>query len=324
MGKPHPVRRVAAALGAGRARDRVITLLGGHPARSEQELPGGPKGAPSLPPVYVGSTRFSLLLPESRDWRLTRQTGATDPEEYANHLYSEERMGPRCDIFCELAAPIYQRMAERHDYRHLVRYSPEMPDPWRTELLEAAERHPVLYLLDSSNPTRVDDTIGSLLREDGRRSRPVLQFRLDDDDLLATDFLDRMSRYATPHDRGRAVSMASGYAALYDGGTLGPVRDVRRVFGAQGLAYVGHYDAGADTLQLDAGGAHYIVDRKMPAIVDSREPAFFQMRHTGQDMLTDADEAVRTINQELGKRPVVKDVAAVVRRFPTLKDLLEP
>jgi hypothetical protein len=157
----------------------------------------------------------------------------------------------------------------------------------------------------------------------------VVQFRLDDDDLLAADFLDRLAAYATPHDRGRAVSMAVGYSAVFDEGTLGSVHEVRRVFGAQGLAYIGHYDADQERLVLNARGAHYLVDRRRPTIVDSRKPAYFQMRHADQDMLSDhettGDRAatLRAISDDLAKRPKVKDLEAVAERFPTLRGLLE-
>jgi hypothetical protein len=270
---------------------------------------------------YVGVTRFSVLEPKGRAWKLSRN--AADLDSYREQLWSPDRMRPRCEIFFSLSVPILQLMADRHDYRHIVRFSPRLPDPWRSQLLDAARRYPVLFLLESGKPARFDAAVRSLLRAADRPSRPVVQFRLDDDDLLAVDFLDRVAAYATPHDVGRAISMASGYAALYDSGTLGSVHAVRRVFGSQGLAYVGRYDARTDTLAVDAGGPHYNVDRRMPTLVDSREPAFFQMRHVGQDTLIDADEAVRTITRELEKREKVDDATPVAQRFPTLGGLLQ-
>lgn len=276
------------------------------------------------PPSFFGLTRFSVFDPAPGAWKLSRN--APDHDSYRSRLWSAERMRPRCDIFLTLTAPILQQMAEQHDYRHLVLYSPEMPDPWRSELFAAAARHPVLHLLKDDED--VSEAMVSSLRQRSPRSRVVVQFRLDDDDLLAADFLDRLAAYATPHDVGRAVSMAAGYSAVFDQGALGPVREVRRVFGAQGLAYVGRYDSGRQRVYLNAKGAHYLVDRRRPTIVDSREPAYFQMRHAEQDMLSDHETTgdrgatLQALNADLAKRPRAKDLGAVARRFPTLRDLL--
>lgn len=281
------------------------------------------RGRPQ-PPSFFGLTRFSVFDTASGAWKLSRN--APDPDSYRAMLWSAERMRPRCDIFLTLTVPILQQMSEQHDYRHIVRYSPEMPDPWLAELFAAAERYPVLHLLE--NEVDVDEAMTGFMRARSARSRIVVQFRLDDDDMLAADFLDRLAAYATPHDDGRAVSMAVGYSSVFDEGRLGSVHEVRRVFGAQGLAYIGHYDSGRQRLVLNARGAHYLVDRRRPTIVDSRKPAYFQMRHADQDMLSDhattgdREAKLRAITADLATRPEVKDIAAVTERFPTLTPLL--
>lgn len=276
-----------------------------------------PEGAPS----YFGVTRFSVFQPESGAWKLSRNNA--DADDYRTVLWSESRMRPRTDIFLKLVVPILQKMSERHRYRHIVLYSDEMPDPWRSELFEAAARYSVLYLHENGSRKPIPSVVRDLLKDESRGARAVVQFRLDDDDLLAIDYLDRISEFATPHDAGRAVSLATGYSALFHDGTLtGPIRQVRRVFGSQGLAYVGYYDADREHLTLSAGGRHYLVDRKMPSIVDSRAPSFFQMRHVGQDTLIDADEAVRKIRDELDTRKPATDSDAIAALFPTLRSLI--
>jgi hypothetical protein len=55
----------------------------------------------------------------------------------------------------------------------------------------------------------------------GRRldSGPVVTFRVDDDDLLAVDFTDRLLEYATYGDRGRAVNLSRGFNSVWDEST---------------------------------------------------------------------------------------------------------
>lgn len=272
---------------------------------------------PSAAPTFVGVTRYSVLMPKAGAWKLSRE--AEDVNAYRDALWSPERMAPRASIFLEMVVPILQSMSESHDYRHIVLYSETMPDPWLTQLKDAARDNPVLLLVDYAVGPTVDTIVGQLARQGSRGSRPVVQFRLDDDDLLAVDYLDRIAAFATEADAGRAISLAAGYAGLFrDGAVVGDVRRVRRVFGSQGLAYVGWYDRANDRLDLTAGGRHYEVDRKMPTLVDSRTPAYFQMRHAGQDTLIDAVEAERVITAELATRPTEEDFGKVTRAFPTL------
>lgn len=272
-------------------------------------------------PSFFGVTRFSVYRPDGAAWKLNRNTD--DADVYREQLWSPERMRPRCDIFLTLTVPLLQRMAERHTYRHVVMYSEQMPDPWRSELFAAAEQYPVLCLQENARGETANPTVEELLAAEDRPSRTVVRFRLDDDDILAVDYLDRIADFATPNDRGRSVSLASGYSGFYDRGTVRQVRAARRIFGAQGLAAIGHYDAAAEELTLRSGAGHHKVDRSMPTIVDSRQPAFFQMRHTGQDTLSDTAEAREQIVRALDKLSEVTDLSEVLRRFPTLEGHLE-
>lgn len=298
-----------------KVRHRLRRAVGGVRRRAGDAL-----RTPEQLPTYVGITRFSVFRPGSGAWKLNRNT--EDPEEYRRLLWSPERMRPRCDIFLTLTVPLLQRMADRHDYRHIVVYNNELPDPWRSELLAAAERYPVLHLHENQLGTDLKPAVHGLVKGFGGRSRTVVQFRLDDDDVLAVDFLDRISSFTGAGDRGRSVSLASGYSAHYHDGGLGSVHAVRRVFGAQGLAAVGSYDSRTDQVRIKISAQHTKVAQVMPTIVDSRAPAFFQMRHTGQDMLSDSDEAVRQIEADLARLTTVTKLGPVKKAFPTLAPLL--
>lgn len=319
----------------GGARPSVVSALrlAAHFARVTLAAPGARrrrrKGDPvetaqssgESRPSFIGVTRYSVFQPTSPKWKLTRKK--LDPDSYRGLLWSASRMQPRQEIFLGMAVPLLQAMADRFGYRHIVQYSADMPDPWLSVLLDAAATYPVLHLHENTAGNPVAPTAEQLLAAERRPSRPVVQFRVDDDDILAADYLDQIAPYATPADAGRAVSLASGYAALYSEGRIaGPVRTVRRLFSSHGLAYVGHFDAERQTVDIDGEGAHDLVDRRMPTIVDSRTPAFFQMRHTGQDTHVNTSEAIEKIEAELAKRPEVDDAASVARLFPTLEPLL--
>lgn len=273
------------------------------------------------PPTFVGSTRYSVLQPDSGSWKLSR--GAKGRRAYQEMLWAPERMNPRARIFLEFGVPILQQMADKHDYTHIVQYSDTMPEPWLGQLRAAAERYPVLWLVEASTRPDLVQLVHQVARRSTRGSRPMVQFRLDDDDLLSIDYLDRLADLVTKADTGRAVSLASGYTGfLRDDALVGPVRNIRMVFGSQGLAYVGWYDRTEDRVEITLGGKHYQVDRKMPTVVDSRAPAFFQMKHIGQDTVFDANRAEEVIQAKLDRLPVLASAAQVEKSFPTLAPLL--
>ena len=289
-------------------------------AQRRESAMAGPRPAEltTCPPLFVGVTRFSLYDTKSRSWKLTRNHAA-DADFYLNQLYSAERMDPRCDIFLELSVPILQQMADNHDYRHIVRYSKEMPQEYQDRLQAAAQKYPVLLLVEGTSKTIVDETITDLAKRPGQ-DRTVVRFRLDDDDLLAATYLDELAAFATASEYNRAVSLALGYAAGYRNGKVGTPHVVRRVFGAQGLAYIGDYVAATDTVRLPPDGDHTKVHHTRPAIVYSKEPAFLQFRHLGQDMVSDVEAAAESLDAGLERLPVADDLDAVFRLFPTLRD----
>lgn len=275
---------------------------------------------PTAPARFYGWTRFSVFMPDSASWKLSKKAELT---AYKQRLWSDERMAPRCELFLRRAVPLLQEMAERYPFKHVVLYSEEMPDPWRSQLQDAAREYPVLQLLPYVYPTRIPDWMEQDLRETRARSGPIGWIRLDDDDLLARDYLDHLAEFVTTGDVGRAISFPSGYAGMLSHGRITDVRRVRKVMGSQGQAYVGSYDALSARLRLPRPKSHHDVDRRMPVILDSRPRAYLQVMHAGQDTRTDAVEVEQRLRADLAKLPKVKDRGEVLDLFPTLGDMLE-
>lgn len=272
-------------------------------------------------------TRFSLFNPTSNAWRMTR-TDWTSAEEYAAHLYSDERMAPRADIFCDIAAPIYQEMAERHRYQHLVAYSRELPDRWRERLQDAARRYPVL------RPVQVQEGSVNWVREVRKvltgeaviRDTMVFAFRVDDDDLLAVDFLDRVAPQVTPAHHGYAISMARGYAALYEDGHYSDVRHYRQLLPSMGQGAIGMWHAARKDLELTVVKNHNQTYRNRTVLLDGTRPTWLQTRHSGQDTAvgeredrSDLAAARRAVRARLQDLEPVANLAEVYQVFPTLR-----
>lgn len=288
-----------------------------------------PPSGTDAPPAVVnfGVTRFSLFDPSSQAWRLTRR-GDLDEDAYADYLYAESRMAPRCHIFCDLAAPLYQRMAERHTYRHLVLYSDRMPSRWQERLRDAAASYPVLDLVECGDGK---PQVTPLIRDRLARTVPdqdavVFAFRVDDDDLLAVDYLDQVQPYLVPQHRGYGVSFASGYAALYEDGGYTQVRELHQVLSSMGQGTIGRWSAGA--LKLPNITNHTRTHYRFPVLLDARRRTVLQTRHVWQDTAQQEDEeldlaaARDNVAQRLERLRSVADVEQVYEQFPTLREHL--
>lgn len=283
---------------------------------------------------YFGCTRFSIVSPDSTSWRLSRGDGRADVESYTRKLFSEERMGPRMQIFCELAAPLYQQMAARHEYRHFVYYSTLLPERWRRELEAAAQRHPVLELVPvESDRLDVEDRMrGHLERSAGEQDALVFAFRVDDDDLLSVDYLDQVEPYLTEDHEGYAVSFASGYAGLFEDGGYALLRQHYQPMSSMGQGAIGRWSGQTRTLRLQEIRNHAHTAKVRPAVVDAQRPTCLQTRHLQQDTATDGGHSAAPGSLRSSADPVrakllatllrarpVEDPELVFTQFPTLR-----
>lgn len=279
---------------------------------------------------FFGQTRFSILSPESKSWQLTR--GASDAAEYSNVLFSDQRMEPRCTIFCDIAAPLYQRMAERHNYRHFVLYSPSLPEKWRSRLEATAARYPVLQLVptDTDKVMLADLVAPELERLELKNDALIFGFRIDDDDLVAIDFLDQVSPLVSGEHHGFAISLARGYAAIYEGDVYTEFRQFDQPMIAIGLGTVGRWHSNSSRLDLPKIVDHRRTHHRRTVLLDARRPTVLWTRHVAQDSApkqvkeaTDSQTARVLLQRELRRFKFVDDVTPILERFPTLQGRID-
>lgn len=282
--------------------------------------------APTLRPRFFGLTRFSVAHVGDSAWR-TSWGVQREESDYLADLWSPQRMTSHCELFARLCAPQLQAMAGDHDYRHVVLYSPQMPEPWLGHLHAIAHDHPVLELVPVEGVIpSATELAGQRLNGHSRTSGPVVTLRVDDDDMLAVDFLDRLTEFATPSDRGRAVNLSRGFTGVWDDATA-QLRDLRPVikrFSALGQAFVGWFDARSGTLSglPSEHEPHHKMDQFRPTVHDARQPAFLWTQHLHQDSLfgRTGASAPERIEAQLAKLapPTAEEVATAYRLFPVL------
>ncbi|WP_147105099.1 glycosyltransferase [Nesterenkonia populi] len=239
--------------------------------------------------LFVGHTRFSVYSFESAGFAATRQEA--DEDAYRNWLYADDRLRPRAKIFIEESLPqIAQAAGGHHNVVHVVCYSPGLPEIYKDELRKAAETYPFLRLHETSEQVGgFAPPLGALREATGWKAdsrQRIGIYRLDDDDLVATDYFDRMASYARRAEPGWKISLGLGYTALRSEGEYYFPRLDHQAMASVGLMSIVDLDEQGE-LQGLVSRPHHLSDTGNPVILDSTIPGFFRTRHVGQDNIID-------------------------------------
>lgn len=265
---------------------------------------------------FFGITRFSIFDPSSKAWNLSR----ADEEKYLADLYSEDRMTTRVSLFLEKALPAYQEMAGKYFYKHILSFSDVMPVKYKKLLLDAARKYPVLRLNKVNDNVSINRIAESFL--ENKESGPIAFFRVDDDDLLSSDYMDLLSRYVREEYNGMAVSFGSGIAAKYYRSSFRNFRQCRSRLMTMGLAHIGKYGAQDGRISIPPFFEHTETDRFIPVIVDSRSQAFLCTMHAGQDTSNGADAHLsrNRLLSRLSSMPAIQSASQLIDKFPAISE----
>lgn len=137
---------------------------------------------------FVGFTRFSVADFSVAFFRAT--TRILSEEDYLAHLFSEERLATRFDIFENFWIRCLSAAAKGFKVRHLVFYSERLPEKWKKRL-RALELPEWLALESVGNFGQLNRRQREIEREAFQLPGPVGVYHLDDDDLLGPLFFPR-------------------------------------------------------------------------------------------------------------------------------------
>lgn len=288
--------------------------------------------------MFFGITRFSFFYPNT-NWRIARDGYFATPAEYAEYLFSPDRLDPRFDIFENLSLPNLERLAASDEFVHVLNITNNMPDAYRERVHGWARRYPFLVV----NEKRLGEDDGfksieqicheTMAARCGASSAvtPFARFRLDDDDILSSDFIDQMRPYVAPAFVGMSVSLPMTYAGFYNGPGEGVenLRIWKTPMHSAGLAYVCAYDGSKDDVEWVNIGSHHKQDEFSPTIHDSRRPSAFKLWHVEQDTSfenpgqeRDPAEIKSKLMGKLDRFPALSDVSGVARLFPEVSKRL--
>lgn len=271
---------------------------------------------------FIGHTRYSLFKPGSTKWRATNGSGYRDDEAYRAYLFSEERLSIRAEMFIGRSLPALEIASKDYNFRHVVSYSTDLPEKYKRSLEAAAQRFSFL-VLDQQGPDDSGLDIDILAQETFPQSAPYGVFRLDDDDILAISFFERMAAFIRAEFVGMQVSLPLGFTGIIEGGKYRNIAQMYSPLIALGLLGI-HQRQQDGRLVAPKWVSHPKSDRANPVIFDAREPVYFRGLHVGNDtgITRDGGTPIQAAYKELSRyRPLSStEVSDFKVMFPTLGD----
>lgn len=271
---------------------------------------------------FIGQTRFSLFVPDSASWRLSLSHRDKALSSYRTKLYDENRLKVREDTFINHSLPNIAVAAEKYDITHVVSYSSSLPVAYKESLARAADKYSFL-LLDEQPDGKIGRSLGEIAKQKAEIGECFGIYRLDDDDVLATNFFHRMTKYISPNYSGMVVSFPLGIEAVLIEGQVFGLKSAHFPMNSMGLMSVCSIDE-LGGIRAPKNGAHNKVDRENAVILDSREFAYFRFNHVNQDnALRGSDGAsLASIRKMMNRYPDFEDYEVLEELFPTIPAIL--
>ncbi|WP_295048463.1 glycosyltransferase [uncultured Paracoccus sp.] len=259
----------------------------------------------------LGVCRFSML--GRGDWKAYRNQPDDALEaiyqDQSRDLFAPDRLDSRLATFEHLTLRSLANQSDA-EFRFLVVSSDRMPDAYRARLEDIC-RSVEQVILRFLPPTHISDAIHLVAKETGLDLPDTVQFRLDDDDCVARDYIRRLRRHAASLWRNAhfAVSFPSIFYCVTDGPTEGIYNWFSPFFSAG--AAIRH----SSRTVFDYG--HYAIPTRLVAVTDPHFPNI--VTHRGDnDTPRHAPEILRKRGMSKASRSDVE--RAVERHFGYLTD----
>lgn len=268
--------------------------------------------------MFVGHTRFSLFVPDSASWRASNEQTGFSEGEYRDYLYDEARLSLRTDIFLNHTVPTLAKAAEGFDVKHIVSLSESLPQKFKAQLKEAADRFGILHLDELSDGDSGWTAVRRYVQKIGFKGT-FGRYRLDDDDVLSAHYFQATAPYIKPEFEGMLVSMPLGIEAVYADSQFFHLREAHTPMNSMGLMSICSAKENGTVVEPQSG-PHDKSDRYAPVILDASQVGYLRAIHAGQDnaMRHEPGVVMARLMENMAAFPPFADVAALEAAFPTV------
>ena len=230
----------------------------------------------------IGICRFSFC--GKGDWRASR--AATTPAEIAKmreqsaaELYATDRMELRFFLFENFLVPSLKSQSDEN-FICLILTSDIMPEIYKNRLADICANTPNMELLVSSELTVHEALWPSIAELNRRAGRPLVQFRIDDDDCLSRDYVQELRGYMVRLGDRMPIgySRANGLVITnYRADKEMNIYQANLPFNSMGTAIRVH---GERTI---FSFGHNALHKRFPAIVDNSGMGYISIKIDGHD-----------------------------------------
>lgn len=229
-----------------------------------------------MTPQVIGLCRFSY--PAIGGFQVDHDT----IEERIAYLYDDDRLEERFQLFEAIALPSLRAQTDP-DFELIIAIGDQLPPHHRTRLEGLIADLPQARI--HAEPPRPQREVMKQILNAARRdfSLPCLQFRFDDDDAVAVDFVERLRKAAedcavlTAQHKAVAFDWNKGFIAEY--GKAGVA--ATEIFRPFDVAALGMWVKGNCHLTI-MNFAHNKINRFMPAL-SFDEPRMFVRGHNASN-----------------------------------------
>jgi hypothetical protein len=279
----------------------------------------GGKGQENRDAPVIVAIRFSVLQSTSKAFRI--QSGQSFAN-YKDTLFDPKRLAQRLHSLSSVTLPSIAGQSQIKNVHVVIYTSTELPRDHHGRLSQEVSRFPFAKVCEIAPNEKLDCNIELKNILASASVSLYAHARLDDDDALARDYVERLRNYLIEENVGKAISFGSGVAGIFDVDT-GLYTDFFRLYQPKsscGLAVVGSFDRqlgkfGHANPNAHTLGNHLKVDMRVPLILDSRQVSFLYSMHPGQD-------TAALNNKRMGNLSETVDVAEVERRFAISRDVI--
>lgn len=268
--------------------------------------------------MFVGHTRFSLFVPDSASWRASNEQTGFSEDEYRDYLYDDARLSLRTDIFLNHTVPTLAKAAEGFDVKHVVSFSKSLPQKYKAQLKEAANKFEILHLDELSDGDSGWTAVRRYVQATEFKGT-FGRYRLDDDDVLSAHYFRTTAPYIKPEFEGMLVSMPLGIEAVYVDGQFFHLREAHTPMNSMGLMSICSVKEDGSVVEPQSG-PHDKSDRYAPVILDASQVGYLRAIHAGQDnaMRHEPSVVMSRLMENMAGFPPFTDVAALEVAFPTV------
>lgn len=238
--------------------------------------------------------RYSVLH-YSNAWILSKESATI--EQYATALFDEKRLNLKFDFFSNLTLPsVAAQKRENTNCSHevVVFTSDELPTEHMKKLMSLSQEIAFTII-----PVKRDQNYARICNEyikkqflEAEKDALYATVRLDDDDVLADTYEQRLSSYLTPLNDDYVVTFPLGYESYFTISNnkchLENTLNINFKKIALGLAHIGQYNAtensfSSKTLNIYQTGNHTKVDERFNVIYDMTPRMYLRVSYEMQD-----------------------------------------